>query len=352
MIFASDNWAGASDRVVAALADIAKVGGAAYGGDPLSKTVEREFSRIFEHDVAVFFVGTGTAANALSLSAFARPGGIVFAHHEAHIAVDEANATEFFGGGVRVVGLGGAGGKLTPDVLAAAIAKYPQGNVHHGKPVAVSLTQVTELGTAYRPEETSAIAGVAKAAGLAVHMDGARFAGAVASLSRSPADITWRSGVDVLSFGGTKNGCLAAEAVVFFNPEHAAYTGLARQRAGHGFSKAWFIAAQFAAYFDDDHWLTMAGHANAMAARLVLALRAAPGVRLAVTPDANEVFAVLPRGLDARLRAGGAMYHDWSPEALPADERPRADEVLVRLVTNFRTSADEIDAFSALILRG
>jgi threonine aldolase len=352
MIFASDNWSGASDRIVAALADIAKVGGAAYGGDRLSKAVEKEFSRIFARDVAVFFVGTGTAANSLSLSAFARPGGIVFAHHEAHITVDEANATEFFGGGVRVVGLGGAAGKLTPEVLAAAIAKYPAGNVHHGRPVAVSLTQVTELGTAYRPEEVSAIAGTAKASGLAVHMDGARFAGAVASLNRSPADITWRSGVDVLSFGGTKNGCVAAEAVVFFNPEQAAYAGLARQRAGHGFSKAWFIAAQFEAYFEDAHWLDMARHANAMAARLVLALRAAPGVRLAVTPDANEVFAVLPRGLDARLKAAGAIYHEWSPEALPADERPRADEVLVRLVTSFKTTADDIDALSALVLRG
>jgi threonine aldolase len=352
MIFASDNWAGASHRVVAALADVAKVGGAAYSGDPLSKAVEKEFSRIFEREVAVFFVGSGTAANALSLSAFAKPGGIVFAHHEAHIVVDEANATEFFGGGVRVVGLGGAAGKLSPDMLTAAIAKYPAGNVHHGRPVAVSLTQVTEFGTAYGPEEISGISGIARAAGLAVHMDGARFAGAVAGTNHAPADITWRCGVDVLSFGGTKNGCVAAEAVVFFNPEQAAYTGLARQRAGHGFSKAWFIAAQFAAYFEDGHWLDMARHANAMAARLVLALRAAAGVRLAVTPDANEVFAVVPRSLDARLRAGGAIYHEWSPNALPADVRPGADEVLVRLVTSFSTSPEEVDAFSALLVRG
>jgi threonine aldolase len=348
VIFASDNWAGASGRVVASVAAAAEAGGPAYGGDPITRSVERRFADLFGHEVAVFLVGSGTAANALALSAFTRPGGVVLAHKTAHIIVDEAGATSLFGGGLTILGLDGADGKLDRETVAEAIARFPPGNVHHGRPVAVSLTQVTEHGTAYSTAEIAGIAGIAHAAGLAVHMDGARFAGAVAGAGVSPAEMTWRAGVDVMSFGGTKNGCLAAEAVVFFDPGQAEGFGLSRQRAGHGFSKLWFIAAQFDAYLGDGHWLDLARYANAMAAQLAEGIRANAG-RLAFAPAANELFAVLPKSLDEKLRAAGAVYHPWPVDAVAPALRPGPHEVLVRLVTSFSTTGDEVERFVALL---
>ncbi|MEO8668613.1 MAG: beta-eliminating lyase-related protein, partial [Bauldia sp.] len=237
MIFASDNWSGASERIVAAVAEAARNGGPAYGGDALTSAAEAQFGAVFEREVAVFFVATGTAANALGVSAFSRPGGIVFCHRLAHLHTEEAGATELFSGGMKTIGLEGPGGKLTPDGLAAAIERFPQGSTHHGQPVAVSLSNLTEIGTAYGPNEVAAIAEAAKRRRLIVHMDGARIANAIAGLGCSPADLTWRAGVDVLSFGGTKNGCIAADAVVFFDRAAARDFAFARQRAGHTFSK-------------------------------------------------------------------------------------------------------------------
>ncbi len=349
MRFASDNWAGASERVMAAVAEAARHGGPAYGADSLTKTVEGRFAELFEREVAVFLVGSGTAANALALSAYARPGAIVFCHEQAHVVVDEAGAAEFFGGGLKLFGLPGARGKLTPDVLADGLARFPAGAVHHGQPVAVSLTEITELGAAYRPDEIAALAALAKGRGAAVHMDGARFAGAVAALDVSPADLTWRAGVDALSFGGTKNGCLAAEAVVFFDPAHARDFGFARQRAGQGFSKNWFIAAQFDAYLKDGHWLDLARHANRMGARLAAAMGSSPAARLALPPDANEIFAVLSRAADTRLRVAGAVYHPWSAEGLPFEKDANGGEVMVRLVTSFQTTVEEVDQFATVL---
>ena len=258
--------------MIAALVEAAKAGGPAYGGDELTQAVEKQFSDVFEREVAVYFVATGTAANALGLSALARPGGVVFCHRDAHILTDEAGATEFFSGGVKTLGLDGADGKITPDAIAKAFERFPAGSAHHGQPIAVSLSKLTELGTAYGQNEVEAISEAAKRRGLAVHMDGARFANAIAGTGCKPAELTWRAGVDVLSFGGTKNGCIAADAVVFFKPEMARDFAFARQRAGHAFSKSWFVAAQFAAYLEGDHWLEMARHANAMATRLAKAL--------------------------------------------------------------------------------
>lgn len=346
MQFASDNWSGASPKVIDALAAAAHAGGPAYGGDDITKSVERRFSELFERDVAVFLVASGTFANALGISAYARPGGVVFCHREAHIQVDEAGATEFFGAGLKIVTLDAAAGKLAPTTVLEGLAQHPEGFLHHGQPVVVSITQITELGAAYRPEEVAAIGAAAKSRGCALHMDGARFANAIAALGVSPADVTWRAGVDVLSFGGTKNGCVAAEAVVFFNPAHARDTGFARQRAGQGFSKNWFIAAQLAAYLDRDHWLELARNANAMASRLAKALDRSADARLAFKPDGNEIFAILTREADARLRAAGAIYHPWPAQSLPVDQRPKAGETLVRLLTSWRTAEVDVDAFA------
>lgn len=346
MIFASDNWSGASDRIITALAEAARKGGPAYGNDDLTKVVERRLAEIFEHDVAVFLVASGTAANALALSAYARPGGVIFCHREAHINVDEAGASEFFGGGAKVVGLDAAGGKLAPETLAEGLAKFPEGAVHHGRPIAVSVTQITELGVSYTSAEVAALAKIVKGRGAAVHMDGARFANAVAGQNGSPADMTWRAGVDVLSLGGTKNGCVAAEAVVFFDPVHARDVGFARQRAGQGFSKNWFIAAQLDAYLKDDHWLKLARNANTMATRLASVLSKSGRARLAFEPGGNEVFAIIEKGVDARLRAAGAVYHPWTTDSLPISERPGSGEVIIRLVTSWQTTAAEVDRFA------
>lgn len=347
MNFASDNWAGASERILAALAKAAASGGPAYGADALTAAVCDRFNEIFEREVAVFLVASGTVANALALSAYARPGGIVFAHDEAHVAVDEAGAFEFFSGGNRIAMLPATAGKISADALARALARLPEGDVHHGRPVAVSLTQITEYGATYQPDEIAEVARVAKARGLAVHMDGARFAGAVVALRLSPAEITWRAGVDVLSFGGTKNGCFAAEAVVFFDPAAARDFAYARQRAGQGYSKNWFIAAQLLAYFDGGHWLELAAHANRMAARLAEAIARSGSAQLALHPDANEIFAVVKNTVDARLRAAGAVYHQRPATGLAIEVA--ADETTIRLVTSFQTKEAEIDRFAALL---
>jgi threonine aldolase len=347
MIFASDNWAGASEEVMEALAKAARTGGPAYGADRLTAAVEQRFSEIFEREVAVFLVASGTVANALALSAYARPGGFILAHKDAHILVDEAGAAEFFSGGNRVVGLDAVAGKIAPETLFQALRDSPERAVHHGQPVAVSITQITELGAAYSPQEIAALADVARRRGLAVHMDGARFAGAVAALGLPPAEITWRVGVDVLSFGGTKNGCLAAEAVVFFDPAHARDFAFARQRAGQGYSKNWFLAAQFAAYLENDRWLDLARHANGMARRLAEGIAASREARLALQPDANEIFAILTKTAEARLRAAGAAFHPWKADRFP--EKPGKEESLVRLVASFQTREAEVERFVALL---
>lgn len=346
MIFASDNWAGADDAIIVALAKAARDGGPAYGADALTRSVEQRFAEVFEHEVTVFFVATGTAANALALSTYARPGGVVLAHREAHIATDEAGATEFLGG-MKIVGLEGPFGKIGQVALAAALDRFPHGSVHHGRPVAVSLTQITEFGAVYRPDEIAGIAEAAHGREAAVHLDGARIAGAIASLGVAPADVTWRAGVDVMSFGGTKNGCIAADAVIFFDRSKAEDFAFLRQRTGHGFSKNWFVAAQFAAYLQGGRWLNLAGHANAMARQLAAAIRRSGRARLALEPDANEVFAVIQEAADAALKTAGATYHEWPGEGLGV--APGADERVVRLVTSFQTTAGEIDRFSRLL---
>lgn len=340
MQFASDNWAGATPEVMAALAE-ANVGFApAYGGDPLSVRATAMFSEIFEREVDVWFVATGTAANSIGLASLARPGGIVLCSGEAHLNVDEFGATEFQSGGMKLVALEHEAGKLRAETVERALLRYPEGG-RFGQPVALSLTNATELGTVYSPAEIAALTAPARSAGLAIHMDGARFGNAVAASNATPADLTWRSGVDMLSFGGTKNGCIAAEAIVVFSPEKLHDLGIRRQRAGHTFSKSRFIAAQFAGYLGDGRWLERARHANRMADRMRAGLGAE---RLAWPSVANEVFAVLPRPAIARIRDAGGTLYEW-----PAETMLAPDQDLVRLVTSWATQPDEVDRFLALV---
>jgi threonine aldolase len=342
MNFASDNVMGASAPVLEALVRANDGAQTAYGGDDFTKRIERRFSEVFAREVAVFLVPTGTAANALALSAAVPPYGLCLCHSEAHIMEDECGAPEFYMHGAKLAGLEGEGAKIAAADLAAHLAGLGR-HVKQMPPKAVSISQASECGLVYTPEEIGALSASCRAHGLTLHMDGARFANALVALGCAPAEMTWKAGVDLLSFGGTKNGCLAAEAIVVFAPDLAESLGYRRKRAGHLLSKGRFLAAQFEGYFEGDHWLHNARHANNMAQRLAAGLAALPGVRLAWPCQANEVFPILPRSLDTALRAAGAVYHPWSSRSLAAGETVGADEALVRLVTSFATTESDVD---------
>lgn len=267
MNFVSDNIVGASAPVLDAIVQANAGSLAAYGGDEITQRVAATFTRVFEKDVAVFPVTTGTAANALALAAAVPPWGLALCHRESHVIDDECGAPEFFMHGAKLIGLPGAGAKLSADAVSAYLASLPKA-VKQMPPRALSLSQVTECGTVYRLDEIAAHARVCREHGLALHMDGARFANALVALGCTPAEMTWKSGVDILSFGATKNGCLMAEAVVVFDPKLAESIDYRRKRAGQTISKGRLIAAQFEAYFAQDHWYANARRANALAAHL------------------------------------------------------------------------------------
>ncbi|HEY1962418.1 MAG TPA: beta-eliminating lyase-related protein [Rhizomicrobium sp.] len=342
MNFASDNAYGAAPEIVAALAAANTGTVASYGEDELTASVTRRLCEIFEREVAVFPVVTGTAANSLSLATVSPPYGAIFCHEESHIAVDECAAPEFFSGGAKLVHLKGKGAKITPDAVSAALVHYRRG-VHSAQPAAISITQATELGTVYGADEIAALAELAHREGMALHMDGARFANALAHLNCRAADITWRAGVDVLSFGATKNGALCAEAVVFFNESLVRDFEYRRKRGGHLISKMRFISAQLDAYLENDRWLAQARAANALATRLASNLAAIPEVEIAEAAEANEVFAFLPDPMVARLREAGAKFYDWA--------EPREGRTLVRLVLSFLTPDDDVQRFIQLAQR-
>jgi len=340
--FSSDNAAGVHPAILEALARANDGTAAAYGEDGLTKSVTARINEIFERECAVFFVATGSAANALALSVLCPPYGAVLCHEDSHIECDECNAPEFFTGGAKLVTLSGEAGKLSPRTIEAALGHYPAGFVHHAQPRAVSLTQASEWGTVYSPDEIAAIAEVAKTRDLKVHMDGARFANALVGSGASPAALTWKAGVDVLSFGATKNGALAAEAVIFFDPDLAGDFVYRRKRGGHLISKGRYLAAQFEGYLAEDLWLEMARHANAMARELADGL-VAGGARLCAPVQANEIFAVLPAQMEAGLAEAGAKFYPWVPPGDTFGGRAR------RFVTSFATRQGEIDQALAVV---
>lgn len=348
MNFSSDTWAGASEPVLAALLAAGRGGpAAAYGADPTTKRLEARFSELFERDVAVFLVTTGSAANALAVTALTPPWGAVVAHEEAHLAIDECGAPEFFSG-ARVLRWPAARGKFTPEDLDHRLSEAPRG-LHHGELSVLSLTSPNEYGLVWSPAELAAVTGVAKAHGLSVHLDGARFANAIARLGCSPAEATWKAGVDVMSFGATKGGCLMGEAIVAFDLSLRERLAYLRKRAGQLVAKQRLVSAQFEAWLADGHWLTLAAHANAMATRLAEVFARAAGMRLAWAPQANEVFVFMDAARAAALETGGARFHEWSTAALIGDDRPRAGEVLCRFVTSFATTDAEIATFADLL---
>ncbi len=337
--FASDNTTGAAPEILAAIADANADRLMPYGNDDLTRDAEKRLADLFECEARVFLVATGTAANSLALSAMAPPYGAVYCHAGAHVMDSETGAPEFFTGGAKLLALAGDHGKFSAADLDATVAQVAPGRVHHVKPACVSITQATETGAVYSLDEVKAIAGVCRKHGLRLHMDGARFANAVAALGCSPAEATWKAGVEALSFGGTKNGALTLEAVVLFADDLARDFAFRRKRAGHLFSKMRLLSAQMRAYLADDLWLRNARHANAMAARLAKGLVAIAGVAMTQPVEANILFPRLPRQAIDGLKKDGYLFYE------------RGGEGVVRLICAFDTSEADVDGLIAAVRR-
>ena len=331
MRFFSDNAAAACPEALAAIADANRID-TAYDGDAWSRRLDDTLSRLFGTEVAALWVSTGTAANSLALAALCPPHGSIVCHRDAHIQNDECGAPEFFTHGAKLLLGDGEGAKLTPAAVSALLATV-RDDVHQVQPAALSITNATEYGLVYTPAETAALGALCRERGLGFHVDGARFANAVASLGCAPADLSWKAGVDALSFGFVKNGGLSAELLVFFRPELAAATLYRRKRAGHLLSKGRYLAAQILAMLDGDVWLRNARAANRAAAGLA---EAAGSDRLVLPVQANEVFIRVSAGEAAALRAQGFDFYDWGPGE-------------GRLVTSWDSDPAAVDALAAAI---
>lgn len=336
MRFFSDNTASASPEILDAILLVNRGLEPAYGDDRWTQSLERVFGEFFDTEVRVFTVATGTAANSLALATVTPPYGAIFAHEEAHVVRDECGAPEFFSGGARLVTIPGRHGKVTVDGLTRALESNPP-SVHTVQPAALTLTQASELGTVYRTAEIAALAEIAHGHRLAVHMDGARFANAVVTLGCHPGAMTWRAGVDVLSFGATKNGALGAEAVVFFDLKRVADFELRRKRAGHLLSKSRYAAAQLLAYIESGLWRRNAERTN----QLALRIGAAAAGRLLGPVEGNEVFIGLGDEAKRELRHAGFEFYDWGAE--------RSGEA--RFVVSWDQPDEDVNALCAALSR-
>jgi threonine aldolase len=336
--YRSDNTGRAAPEILEALVRANTGTALGYGADEWTARLQERFRDLFETPVRVFPVATGTAANALSLAAASPSWGLVYCSEAAHINTAEANAAGFFGGGLKLVPVAGPHGRVDPDAFARSLAAIQPGQLHRGQPAAVNITQASDVGTVYPLAEIRAVAEIAKRRGLKVHMDGARFANALARLECSPAEMSWRAGVDILSFGATKNGGALCDAIVVFNPELADGLAVQLRRAGQVWSKMRFASAQLMAYVENGLWLQLAAASNAVAARIAGGIEALPGLRLVAPVEVNELFLELPgAAMDALEREGFQFY--------------RRSPTLARFVCRFDTSEAEADALIAALRR-
>ena len=343
MFFASDNAGPVPQQVLNQMVSANSGYLPSYGADPQMEQVTHLVREKFKApDAAVYLVGTGTAANALALSTLSQPWETVFCSPVSHIHEDECNAPEFYMGGGKLT-LVGDSDKIMPEALITSIEGEENRGVHGPQRGPVSITQITEKGHSYSVEEVQAISKVAKTYGLALHMDGARFTNAIVARNASPAEMTWRAGVDALSFGGTKNGLMGVEGVIFFDPKHAWEFELRRKRGAHLFSKHRYLSAQMLAYLTDDLWLDLARRANGNFARLKAGLETIPDVQLRGNPDGNMTFFDMPRALHKRAEAAGAVYY-WDDV-----EGPMHQMIMGRLVCDWSITHDMIDQFIACL---
>ena len=334
--FASDNVAGACPEVLDAILKANDGDSAPYGNDDWSKSLQEKFSEIFEKEVIVYPTVSGTAANALALSALTPVFGNIYCHRLSHINTDECGAPEFYTGGAKLVTLKGVNGKITSQELSDNVGGV--GVVHHTQPSVASITQLCETGEAYHLDEIKDISETAHKHNLKMHMDGARFANALVSLGATPAEMTWKSGIDVLSFGATKNGCIAAEAIIFFKPELVGNLPFLMKRSGHLLSKMRFVSAQLEAYISNDVWLRNAKHANKMGKKLSEGLNSNPNIELTYPTHANEVFAKFPRPIIEHLNSEGYKMNE---EELDGNS--------VRLVAAWNTEESDVDQLLEII---
>lgn len=334
MNFRSDNTAPAAAEIIAALSTVNEGAAAPYGEDHWSNRLDEAFSALFEREVRVFTVASGTAANAISVASLTPPWGAVLCHREAHIERDECGAAEFHSGGAKLVLMDGPAAKVTPEALEEGVTRFAR-DIHSVAISALSISQTTERGAVYRPEEVAALSAIAKRAGLGLHMDGARFGNAVATLGCKPADVTWRAGVDLLSFGATKNGALAAEAIVCFDRGRAEEIARRRKRSGHLFSKGRYVAAQLLAYVEGGLWLRLAERSNQLAKRL----GEGAGAHLSVPVASNQVFIKPGVAALTKLRAAGADFLDWGA----------AGSGEARLVVSWNQSEADVEAMRGLL---
>lgn len=346
MNFASDNAGPAHPAIMQALVDANTGHAQAYGDDDLMDQVRARVRDLFEApDAAVYLVATGTAANALSLATLAQPWETIFCAHTAHIQEDEANAPEFFTGGAKLTLVDAPDGRMTPDLLRLAIEAEESRGVHGPKRGPVSVTETTEKGSTHGAERLRALTSVAQEFSLPVHLDGARLSNALIHTGATPADLTWRAGVDIASFGGTKNGCPGVEIVILFDPARAVEFEYRRKRGGHLFSKHRYLSAQALAWLENDLWRELATSANAGAARLSQGLQA-KGLDLLYPVEGNLIFFRAPRALHRHLQGEGAEYYIWNGDLESGDP----DEGLVaRLVCDWSVTDETIDGFLGLI---
>lgn len=347
MFFASDNTGPVHPKILDAVIRANDGYAMPYGADDLNTQVAARIREVFEApDAAVYLVATGTAANVLSLATLSQPFETIFCTPEAHIHEDECNGPEFYTGGAKLTLVPGENAKMTPDTLRTAIAGEETRGVHGPARGPISITNVTERGTVYSVAEIEALTRVARDYGLATHLDGARFANAIVATGSTPAEMTWKAGIDVVSFGGTKNGCMGVEAVIFFDPKHAWEFELRRKRGAHLFSKHRFLSAQMLAYLEDGLWLDLAAHANAANARLARGLKQVNGTSYMFQPEANISFARWSRKGHKRLHDAGAAYYVWNDDLIGDDP----DEALeARLVAGWSTTNEDVDHFVDLI---
>ncbi|MBL4601218.1 MAG: low specificity L-threonine aldolase [Emcibacteraceae bacterium] len=336
----SDNNSGVSPEILKAIMDENAGDAVAYGGDNVTEASQKKLREVFENKTLKSYnLISGTAANSLIIATLSPTFGAIFCHQDSHVYGDECGANEFQTGGAKLVPLKGHNGKITTGELEEAIGRFIIGEAHHSQPSMLSIAQTTEAGTVYTPDEIHALSSVLKKHNLKLHMDGARFANAIAKIGCSPAEMTWQAGVDALSFGTTKNGTLGAEAAIFFNDTEDGSFIYRRMRSGHLVSKMRFISAQIIAYLEEDLWLNNAAHANAMADKLYQGVKEADGISFSFPVQSNVMFAVLEKELHEKLWQAGFRFYTRNVAGVSS----------TRLVTSFNTDISSIEKFINIV---